>query len=234
MSAEPASLRVREPVERSPARGCHHVRATGHSLWSIPQMPTFRHIAIVAIVAIAGCGAPVSSGPPRSPTISCLGVPADRCDAAVASAARSLPNTVLVSIEVSCVSGTCTRQSGAMDTVVTLADGSQLRSTTLSWMDPGDEPLNANGSAAPSALASQDVPPAVPEVPVEPICQGVPASICRTMAETAFGELSDEGVVQIVVRCTRPPCTAGHGTGSTVVTYADGIRRTSDWEYQGG
>lgn len=30
-----------------------------------------------------------------------------------------------------------TPESGAMDTVVTLVDGSRLRSTTLSWSEPG-------------------------------------------------------------------------------------------------
>ena len=70
-------------------------------------------------------------------------------------------------------------------------------------------------------------------VPVEPVCQGVPISMCETMAETAFGELSDQSVVQILVRCGQPPCTSEHGVGDTVVTYADRTVRTSAWEYAG-
>lgn len=184
-----------------------------------------RRLAILAVMAIAGCGAPAASGPPASPRISCLGIPAARCDEAVASVARSLPNTAPVSIEVSCVAGTCTPESGAMDTVVTLADGSQLRSTTISWANGGGQ--------GPGGVKPLPVPVPPPVVPVEPQCQGVPASMCKTMAETAFGELSDQAVVQILVRCGEPPCTDDHGVGDTVVTYADGTTRTSSWEYAG-
>ena len=191
--------------------------------------PDVRRLAVLAVIAIAGCGAPADSGPPASPTISCVGVPASRCDEALASVARSLPNTAPAAIEVICVAGTCTEQSGAMDTVVTLADGSQLRSTTIAWSEavqpgpPGIKPL-------PEPVA----PPVEPVVPVEPQCQGVPVSMCRTMAETAFGEVSDEAVVQILVRCTRQPCTNDQGAGDTVVTYADGSTQMSSWEYAGG
>jgi hypothetical protein len=188
-----------------------------------------RHLAILAVMAIAGCAAPADSGPPASPTISCVGIPATRCDEALASVARSLPNTRPVAIEVICVAGTCTEQSGAMDTVVTLADGSQLRSTTTSWSE-ASEP--APGGVKPLPVPA--APPLVPVVPVEPQCQGVPVSMCRTMAETAFGEVSDEAVTGIVVRCTRQPCTDAQGAGDTVVTYADGTTQTSSWEYAGG
>ena len=188
-----------------------------------------RRLAILAVIAIAGCGAPADSGPPASPTITCVGIPAARCDDAVASVARSLPNTAPVAIEVLCVAGTCTEQSGAMDTVVTLGDGSQLRSTTTTWSEPG-----APAPCGVKPLPVPEAPPIIPVVPVEPECQGVPVSMCRTMAETAFGEVSDEAVVQIVVRCTRQPCTNDQGAGDTVVTYADGSTQMSSWEYAGG
>ena len=61
--------------------------------------------------------------------MSCEGIPATRCDEAVASVARSLPNSPVAGIEVVCVAGTCTEQAGAIDTIVTLVDGSRLRST---------------------------------------------------------------------------------------------------------
>lgn len=182
-------------------------------------------LAVLANVAIVGCGPPPASEPPASPRISCVGVPTAKCDEAVASVARSLPNTGAVRIEVGCVSGTCTAEAGAMETVVTLSDGSQLRSAAVAWSGEGD----GSGQTTP-----MPVPPAPPVVPVEPHCQGVPASMCRTMAETAFGEVSDQGVVHIVVRCGKPPCTDAHGEGDTVVTYADGTTRTSGWEYAGG
>lgn len=143
--------------------------------------------------------------------------------------ARSLPNTTPARIEVLCVAGTCNEQSGAMDTVVTLADGSQLRSTTIAWSEAA---APAPGVVEPQPAPA--LPPDVPDVPVEPQCQGVPVSMCRTMAETAFGEVSDQAVTQIVVRCTRQPCTVDQGAGDTIVTYADGSTRTSSWEYAGG
>jgi hypothetical protein len=183
-------------------------------------------LAILAIATFAACGAPAASGGAvPSPRVACVGVPAAKCDEAVASVARSLPNTHPAAIDISCVSGTCTPQAGTMDTVVTLDDGSQLHSNPLSWAEP-----DAGGGAAgtePPAPAEE------PAVPVQPACDGVPAPTCATMAETAFGELSTESVVAIVVRCTKPPCTQKAGAGDTTVTYADGTVRTSSWEYAG-
>jgi hypothetical protein len=187
--------------------------------------PDLRRLAVIAVVAIAGCGVPVASGPSASPRISCVGIPAAKCDEAVASVARSLPNTAAVSIDVICVAGTCTPESGSIDTVVTLPDGSQLRSTTIVWSEAG---ATDGGGVEPLPAP---IPP--PVVLVEPQCQGVPVSMCKTMAETAFGELSDQAVIRILVRCTEVPCTDAHGIGDTVVTYADGSVRTSSWEYAG-
>lgn len=158
-----------------------------------------------------------------SATISCGGVPQDRCDEAVAGAYRSLPTSPIKSIEVLCVSGTCTSASGAMETVVTLIDGSQLRSSTISWSGP--QPTQAPVGEDPIPV----VPP--PAVPVAPVCQGVPASMCDIMAETAFGELSTEGVAAIVVRCGPEACTADKGTGETIVTYQDGSSKSASWQY---
>jgi hypothetical protein len=149
-----------------------------------------------------------------------------------------LPNTIPATIEVLCVSGTCTEESGAMDTVVTLADGSELRSTTISWSQavapgPGGKPMPVPADPVPAEPAPAE-PAEPPAVPVEPQCQGVPVSSCRTMAETAFGDVSPDDVVAIIVRCTELPCTDDHGTGETLVTYSDGSTRTAYWEYAGG
>jgi len=190
-----------------------------------------RRLGVIALVALAGCGSPVASGgPPASPTVTCVGIPAAKCDEAVASVGRSLPNSQLVSINVSCVSGTCTPESGAMDTVVTLADGSTLRSSTLTWSEPGAG--TGDGVAGTAEPAPGSIP--TPAVPVEPTCQGVPLAMCRTMAETAFGELDARAVIAILVRCGEPPCDAKHGAGDTIVTYADGTTGASSWEYAGG
>lgn len=190
--------------------------------------PAARHrlsvLVFAALAAIVACGPPSASGPPSSPRISCTGLPATKCDEAVASVARSLPNTPVVLIEVSCVSGTCTAATGAMETVVTLEDGSVLRSSGISW---------SGGEDGSGQTSSKPLPPPPAVVPVEPVCQGVPLATCRTMAETAFGEVSDQAVVQIVVRCRKLPCTNERGEGDTVVTYADGSTRTSGWGYAG-
>jgi hypothetical protein len=184
-----------------------------------------RALAILAILAIAGCGAPAISGPPASPVVVCQGIPVERCSEAVESVGISLPNTAPVTIEVICVSGTCTDESGAIDTVVTLADGSQLRSSTVSWSQPA--------APEPEAAKPDPVPVEPPALPVEPQCQGAPVAWCRTMAETAFGELSMVGVVAILVRCSTPPCTDDGGGGETIVSYADGTILTTAWEYAG-
>jgi len=184
-----------------------------------------RRLATIAIVAIAGCAAPVaSSGPPASPQVSCLGVPAAKCEEAVASVARSLPNSAPVSIEVSCVSGTCTSASGAMDTFVTLADGSQLRSATLSWND------GSQGQGGPLASAP---PVAAPTLSVPPRCIGVPAANCQSLAQSSMADVGGRIVAQIVIRCSNKGCTDKHGEGETVVTFADGTTRTINWGYAG-
>jgi hypothetical protein len=185
-----------------------------------------RSLAALAILLIAGCGAPAANGPSAPAAVSCEGIPATRCDEAVASVARSLPNSPVAGIEVVCVAGTCTEQAGAIDTIVTLVDGSRLRSTTLSWSEAG---APAPGGVKPLPMPIPE--PAIPAVPVEPECQGVPESMCLTMAETAFGEVSNASVVRILVRCTRMPCTIDQGEGETIVTYKDAVELTTTWEY---
>ena len=185
-----------------------------------------RRLVLVAIVAIAGCGAPAGgSGPPASPKVSCLGVPAARCDEAVASVARSLPNSTPVSIDVSCVSGTCTLEAGSMDTLVTLADGSHLRGSTLSWND---------GAGGRAAVTVPPVPPIQgPALPVTPQCVGVPMGQCQSLAQSSVASDAGRVIVQIVVQCSDSMCTDTKGEGSTVITYADGTTETTSWGYVG-
>lgn len=182
------------------------------------------HLALGAVVAIAGCGSPATSaGPAASATVSCIGIPAAKCDEAVASVARSLPNSQPTSIDVSCVSGTCTVESGAMDTVVTLADGSQLRSSTLSWGDGGQ---GFGGGPIPPA------PAPAPALPVAPQCIGVPAASCQSIAQSSVS-VGGQTVVKIVVSCGDSPCTDEQGEGEMVITFADGTTQTSGWGYAG-
>lgn len=182
-----------------------------------------RRLTVIAFLAIAGCAAPTGgSGPPASPTVTCNGVPADRCEEAVAAVARSLPNTAALKIDVTCVSGTCTTQSGAMDTVVTLADGGTLRSSTIPW---------GSGFGAPGGKPEPVPPIAVPDLPVEPQCQGVPLATCQQMAESSISTAGGQAIVGIIVRCTAAACTDKQGEGETVITLADGTTSTSGWGY---
>ncbi len=192
--------------------------------WSSGADATVRRswLAVLAVLVIAGCSAPAGSGPPASPRISCNGVPQAKCDEAVASVARSLPNTHPAAIEVMCVSGTCTPESGAMDTILTLADGSTLRSSTIPWGTGGVEP---GGKPTPAP------PIPVPELPVAPECLGVPLGKCQEMAQTALVTEGGKVIVGIVVRCTVDACTDQGGEGETVITLADGSTSKVGWAY---
>lgn len=194
-------------------------------------------VALMATLLIAGCGAPAVGGPLPSPRITCTGVPQAKCDEAVASALRSLPNTAITAIEIVCVADRCSDEAGAMDTVVRTADGGTLRSSTNGWSAPagGGEPPPG---AAPGREEAREEPAPAPNeaaIPRKPQCQGVPVAMCELMAETAFGELSTEGVQHILVRCgALEPCTADRGVGETLVTYADGTIKSAAWEYDTG
>lgn len=110
-----------------------------------------------------------------------------------------------------------------MDTVVTLADGSQLRSATLSWGDGGQGVGGGPISPAPAVA---------PTLPVAPQCVGVPAASCQSIAQSSVS-MGTKVVIQIVVSCTKVPCTEQQGEGDMVVTFADGTTSKSSWGYAG-
>jgi streptogramin lyase len=183
--------------------------------------PLVAAFALAALVLTGCSGGPGANAPVGSPAITCNALPPEKCDEAVKSVARSLPNEHPVAIDISCVSGSCTLAVGQMDTVVTLAGGSQLRGSTLSWSD--GSPIGEKGFP---------VKPGIPPPVVAPICQGVPVDQCNQMA-TGMEDPTHGAVVQIVVRCTKPPCTEKSGEGDTVITYGDGTTSTSGWGYSG-
>jgi hypothetical protein len=55
--------------------------------------------------------------------------------------------------------------------------------------------------------------------------------MCDVIAETAFGELTADGVTGILVRCGPGPCTVELGGGETIVTYEDGSSKSTTWNY---
>jgi hypothetical protein len=173
-------------------------------------------VLLLAVALIDACGGSAPSGPAPSPRITCVGVPPEKCDEAVASVERSLPDETPEAIDVTCVSGGCTSTSGAMDTVVTLPGGRQLHANPLTWGNGG----------------GQAVPPGLPALPVVPVCLGVPDAMCRQNAGTDFAAAGIHGgVVKIVVSCSKKPCTDKTGEGDTVITFGDGTTQTMGWAY---
>ena len=186
-----------------------------------------------AIVAVAWLALACASSPPvdpaASPRISCVDVPQANCDEAVASVARSLPNEHPALIEIICASPPCTAASGATMTIVTLADGRRLTSNALPWSDPT---ASGGGGGIPVPVPGG---PGVAPLPVEPTCQGVPPVSCRDMAASFLDPGGGHGgVISIVVRCTKNPCTVKTGEGDTLITYGDGTNLTGGWAYSSG
>ena len=148
--------------------------------------------------------------PAASPRISCVDVPQAKCDEAVASVARSLPNEHPALIEIICASPPCTSASGATMTIVTLADGRRLTSNALPWFDPTAS--GGGGGGGPGVPVPVPGGPGVAPLPIEPICQGVPPVSCRDMAASFLDPGNGHGgVISIVVRCTKNPCTVKTG-----------------------
>lgn len=183
-----------------------------------------RSIAPLFIVLwlTAACGGPGASGPAPSPRITCVGIPPEKCAEAVASVERALPNEHPVAIDVTCVSGACTSDGGAMDTVVTLAGGRQLHASPLSWGNP----------KAPGGIGVPPDQPGVPPLPVAPVCLAMPPAMCQQMAGSDLSDAANHGgVVKIVVSCTKVPCTDTTGEGDTTYTFGDGTTRSVGWGY---
>lgn len=117
-----------------------------------------------------------------------------------------------------------------MDIVVTLADGSQLRSATTTW--PTGAGQNPDiGKPVPADQATPLPLPPPPGLPMDPVCVGVPLAMCRSMAESAVAGLDGTSVAQIVVTCGSSPCTDTQGTGDTLIRKVDGSTLTSSWGY---
>jgi hypothetical protein len=199
-------------------------------------MGTASRIAAVVLAAwlAAACSGSAAVDPAATPVVACTGIPAAKCDEAVASAARSFPNEHPARVDVDCQAPPCTDASGTMVTSVTMADGRRLVANPVSWFDP-----NAPGGAqTPGPAAKPEPVPGgrgVAPLRIAPICRGVPFTQCRDMAASFAEPDAGHGVpVAITVTCTKNPCTDTTGEGDVVITYADGTQTTGGWGYTNG
>src|SRR6476661_6820348 len=117
-------------------------------------------IAILTILACAGCGepSPDPSAPiaPTGPNITCLAVPASTCSQAMEGVRTNGSIVPAVAIRVACTARLCTEAEGAVAVDVIYSDGSRSASG-FGWSAAGN-PVQIPG------------PPALPVVPV---CIGV-------------------------------------------------------------
>ena len=175
---------------------------------------------LVAVLA-AGCGGEAASPTPVEfiPPVECIGIPAGTCQQIVTDARRNAqPGTFPVHIRAVCAQPPCTIQQGDVSVDIQYSDG-RRDSYGMGWSGPGVE----------------EPPPAQVELPVEPVCQGVPAGPCRDRAVEFVASSEDvRDIRSIVVRCTAASCTDVQGEGETLITFADGDVLTSSWGYAGG
>ncbi len=181
-------------------------------------------LTVIAVWVVAGCtvdpGPTPIANPPADPLLACEGVPQDVCQGAVRDARLNAPRgTVPVRIQVACTAASCTPQQGQTKVDVQYSDGS-ISSYGTGWAG------GAPGGAPGDVLIGS-------ELSVQPICQGLPPKPCQEMA---LGVGTDPGdpaaVLSIIVRCTKPPCTAVSGDGDTIVTLDDGSTRQGSWSYR--
>jgi hypothetical protein len=175
-------------------------------------------LVIGTLLLAAGCGepSPDESIAPTDPTIGCIGVPASTCRQVVDGIRSNGFQVPPASIQVTCTPGICTELQGAVSIEVVYADGSRSSSGFV-WGAAGN-PVQVPG------------PPALTVVPV---CIRIDAKQCRNMAENALGGRQFPPPIRsIVVTCTGR-CDATNGSGTTVITYANGTTDHGDWTYEG-
>jgi hypothetical protein len=145
----------------------------------------------------------------------CEGVPQPKCGEMLADAERSAggSDARIVGILIRCTRPPCTNAAGEGETIVAFTDGTEVSSGWVFRMAGAPEPD--------------------PSLAVVPVCLGVPRQQCISMITNMFMEPEARQVVSIVVGCNDARCTPEHGSGRTIVTFADGSSETSEWEYNG-
>lgn len=180
-----------------------------------------RATIVVLGLLLAGCDAIATSPTPVEfvPPVQCIAIPVATCQEIVDNARTNAdPGSVPVHIRATCTRAACTLGEGDVSVEIQYSNG-RRDAYGMGWSGPGAVPVG---------------PPAE-VLPVEPVCQGVPADRCRELALEAVTANDGLGDIRsIVVRCAAPACTALEGEGETRITLEDGSTTTSSWGYQGG
>jgi hypothetical protein len=174
-------------------------------------------IAIATILLAAGCGdpSPDESAAPIGPGITCIGIPASTCSQAMEGVRSNGSRVPPVAIRVTCTARVCNESDGAVSVEVVYADGSRS-SSGFGWSAAG-KPVQVPGP---------------PVLTVVPVCIRLDQEHCRSMAENAQGgRRFPPPIRSIVVTCTGV-CGPAKGSGTTVITYADGSTDNGDWTYE--
>ena len=185
----------------------------------------FRVACAVATLGLvlAACGLIPTAGP----RIECTGIPAARCQGLVrdAQAMAQAGGPAIASILIRAVNPPCTEQACQGETLVTFADGT-TSSAGWGWQAAGSPPVAPSGP----------VPTRPPDGVVRPTCIALSADKCAEFMDAGrFPDATpDPTVVAIEVACTKLPCTAELGMGTTTVIHEDGTRDVSQWSYSGG
>lgn len=174
--------------------------------------------ALLAVgLVVAGCGI-VPNDPSVAPgePFACIETSPDICQQTLRDAqANADPGTTVVALRVVCTSPPCTDQGGEVSVEVAYSNG-RRDSYSSAWA----------GAAEPEAA------PEPTELPIEPVCGGIPREQCLEFAASAFTGVDPSTVVSIVLRCTTT-CTTASGDGETLVTFDDGTSITNGWSYEG-
>jgi hypothetical protein len=174
--------------------------------------------AIVAIgLAAAGCG--IVDSPPSlapGPAFTCVGVAQQTCQQMLRDAQTNAdPGTVVVALQITCTKVPCTEQQGEASVEVGYSNG-RRDSYSTGWA---------------GAVAEPELPVG-PDLPVEPVCNGVPRETCIEFAQGAIVGADPTTIVSIVLSC-EAACDPNGGTGETVITFSDGSAQTAGWSYEG-
>ena len=177
-----------------------------------------RFVALLAIgLVLTGCGI-VADGPTVAPgaPFACIETSQHICQQTLRDAQNNAdPGTTVVALRVVCTSPPCTDQGGEVSVEVAYSNG-RRDSYTNAWA----------GAVEPEPV------PEPTELPIEPVCGGIPREQCLEFAASVFTGVDPSTVVSIVLRCTST-CTTASGDGETLVTFNDGTSITNGWSYAG-